>query len=326
MKRNLVRSVIYTLTPALFGIQTAHAYVYAHDEDRYIKYEEKIAQIETEETSFVKVPTFDSGFMGAIGILYLAPSADNQVFGVNHGDDENDVTEVLNFDPGYDVGFDISLGYVFADTANAIELDYRELSTSDTDSGTVRIFDTDFDATGDLSYDLNALDLMLSQFVDVGRFIQMRLEAGLSYAEIKQTIKTNGTDNDAHQLNNESKFSGWGPRVGIDGRYGFGLGMGIVGGTSLAYYLGSLDVSASDPNSSQKDDRPSHTVANLRANLGIDYIFYMKHEDSTSVGLELGYLVDYYNDAVGSIQIDENVSDTFAASFSGPYLNLKGVF
>jgi hypothetical protein len=39
----------------------------------------------------------------------------------------------------------------------------------------------------------------------------------------------------------------------------------------------------------------------------------------------LGYLFDYYNNAVGDIANSVN-ADTYAVSFNGPYLNLKGMF
>ncbi len=152
----------------------------------------------------------------------------------------------------------------------------------------------------------------------------------------------------------KSEYSGWGPRVAADARYDFGEmidGFGIVGGASLGYYLGKQEststltvgfdgcVSDEIPDSSNaeecgsgsvgaraQDNSDSHAVTNLRANVGIDYVYYFDNDELSTLGLELGYEVDTYFDGVATISALGGETDVTNLTFSGPYLNVKGVF
>lgn len=153
-----------------------------------------------------------------------------------------------------------------------------------------------------------------------------------------------------------SKFNGLGPRVGMDARYDFGeamAGFGIVGGASLAYYLGDTDLTVdtiesdatgeASPNiETATDNINNHSITNLRANLGIDYVYFFDNEELSTLGIEVGYMVDFYDDAIAGFQgvaslnggeANSGVVQTSAVSttndpltFSGPYVQLKGVF
>ncbi|MFA6037142.1 MAG: Lpg1974 family pore-forming outer membrane protein [Legionellales bacterium] len=310
------------------------------------------------EEELMTVPELEGGISASIGTIYLNPSSDYEsYFTVLHqpdGPGGSTQVEVLNVTPDYEFGIDAALGYIFTDTANDIELSYRYLNTSDSS------FDTFTDAsdgnggtiegntTGYLDYNLNAVDLMMGQFMNVGQHMQMRFNAGLSYVELKQERETilnatGSTPNTGELSSQTSKFSGIGPRVGIDSRYDFGQGIGILAGGSMAYYLGELDLdvyfnpdSQSDPDSrnSYEDQLDDHAVMNFRANLALDYVYFFNDEERSTLGLELGYLIDYYADGIGASNIASGVMPvifgepayTTAISFSGPYLNLKGIY
>lgn len=318
MKIKSVPSFIYLFSPLLLTSQIAFAHVFAIEDEATMPYEPI-------HGGAVTVPVLEGGFSATIGALYLVPTSDNQSYGVNV---TPDALSVLNFDTDYEFGLDVVLGYIFPETANAIELFYRELSTSDDATHTVLIDDEIEESLhGDISYDLNAVDLMISQFIDVGHFMQMRFLGGLSYLDLSQNKKVHRHDDEVN-IKNDSDFNGLGLRVGVDGRYDFGSGFGIVGGGSAAYYMGELDISGHSDDVALEDNRDNHTVANFRANLGIDYVFFMGNEaeEHSTLGFELGYLFDYYNDAAGDIAADGLNLDTFAVSFNGPYFNLKGIF
>ncbi len=152
----------------------------------------------------------------------------------------------------------------------------------------------------------------------------------------------------------KSEYSGWGPRVATDARYDFGEmidGFGIVGGASLGYYLGKQESTSTlsfgadgclsnhhigdecngfpiegSAGARAEDNSDSHAVTNLRANLGIDYVYYFDNDAMSTLGLELGYEVDTYFDGVATISALGGDTDVTDVTFSGPYLNLKGVF
>lgn len=306
----------------------------------------------------VYVPTLEGGFTASVGLLYLTPSSDLQTYFFNQpSTPQSPPTDftALNVTPGYSPGIDASLGYIFEDTANGIELDYRNITTSDKDASLSDPYvsggqSVQANRYPDLGYELNAFDLMFSQFMDIGNHMQMRFLGGLAYTELEYDLYytgnrvLTGTDEVVAEFVNgdNSKFKGWGPRVGIDGRYDFGQGFGIVGGGSVAYYLGELEMEGAliitdslNPGASDKVDSnelENHGVQNIRANLGIDYVYFFDDNEQSTLGLELGYLVDYYDDAAGTWTIDTRApsntatTQTSAVSFSGPYLNLKGAF
>ncbi len=319
----------------------------------------------------VTVPTLEGGLTAEIGTFYVQPSA--ETFGYasvptgSSGDGfENSLNTVQNLNPDYQFGIDAMLGYIFEETANGIELSYRNIGTSDTDAITYpsssnlnqkvqpnEFIDTSFDA----GFELNAFDLMISQYINIGNSMQMRFNGGLSYVELEEQGTLNSasmsdlgkaTATDTVYAHAKSKFTGWGPRVGIDARYDFGQGIGIVGGGSLAYYLGtfklnSTSIETEDPGTPDEfittdqvvDNIDGQSITNLRANLGIDYVFFFEEAEGTTLGLELGYLVDYYADAVVAVggKDSGNVNGgtlvpviPYDVTFSGPYLSLKGVF
>ncbi len=313
-----------------------------------------------------QAPSLEGGITASIGTFYAAPTGGNQDYAqvlVNTDDfDTFANTQIAEVTPDYDFGFAASLGYVFEDTANSVELSYRGFDSDDNNDSVefvnevyVPVFDHFYDiATSSLSYQFNAVDLMFNQFLDIGTHVQVRFAAGASYLNIEKNQNNTYSEQDfnsppgdlySQDANYQSEFDGFGPRVGIDGRYDFGediAGFGIVAGGSLAYYVGDLDVTGTtitgiDPDESSQftntvtDDVDNHGVTNLRANVGIDYVYFFENEEST-LGIELGYLIDYYADAISDITFhDGNDGDVFntelsSFSYSGPYVNLKGVF
>jgi hypothetical protein len=287
-----------------------------------------------ETSDYVYVPVLESGLSWSVGALFLTPTSDFESYGAIPTDAGYDV---LNVSPTYQFGIDASLGYIFDETANSVDLFFRNLSTSDDDT-------TTFDAvnvTGNLGYDLTAFDLMASQYINLGRAMQLRLMAGLAYVELKQNRNSNAGAQleEASLSSQDSKYTGWGPRVGIDSRYEFFGGFGLVGGGSMAYYLGELTSNTTildEPDTTTANDTvDNHGVMNIRANLGLDFVLETEDEGESSFwGLELGYLIDYYDDGVASTNLlgIESIGtagealSTSAVSFSGPYINLKGVF
>ncbi len=315
-----------------------------------------------------QAPSLEGGITASIGTFYAAPTGGNQDYAqvlVNTDDfDTFRNTQIAEVTPDYDFGFAASLGYVFEDTANSVELSYRGFDSDDNNDSVefidevyAPVFNDFYDiATSSLSYQFNAVDLMFNQFLDIGTHVQVRFAAGASYVNLEKNqtntyffdvISEGGDDYD--QVKNHSEFDGFGPRAGIDGRYDFGEnleGFGIVAGGSLAYYVGDMDVtsaitcfdmddtSCSDTGTfiaTNTDDVDNHGVTNLRANVGIDYVYFFENEEST-LGIELGYLIDYYADAISDITYQDGFEDKIfntelnSFSYSGPYVNLKGVF
>jgi hypothetical protein len=303
----------------------------------------------------VVVPTLEGGLTASIGTFYAATGAGDYNY-ANHVTLSNGsapfVTTPAFNSPDYDFGWEASLGYVFEETANGIELTYRGLHSTTADSISAFGNTNDYiaipgmgdhnysNANNELKYDFDTVDLMISQFVNFGDYVQMRFSGGLAYVFIKQTSQTDfiGESNETVQ-NSKSKFQGLGPRIASDGRYDFGDGFGIVGGASLAYLMGKIesynqafDITANAESWNYEENINNHAVLNVRANLGVDYVFFFNNDEGSTLGLELGYLADYYVEALNEVNGGGEAStygpsSAFqSASFAGPYVNLKGVF
>ncbi len=307
----------------------------------------------------VTAPSFEGGLTAMIGTFYAVPSAEQDgVAEVTGSETHVESIHAFNADPDYDWGWQASLGYIFEDTANGIELFYRGYNSDSSDSASFVPTDdgstiVSVDIDDQLNYELNTGDLMISQYMDIGTHMQMRFSGGLSYLEIEQEEHLNTVANfeagtspsQTASFQQKSEFTGWGPRLSIDARYDFGedlAGLGIVGGASAAYFLGENDftstlIETDGDVTSFKDEQDNQSVTNLRANLGIDYVYFFDN-DETTVGIEIGYLVDFYDDAtVNAAAVERSlvggggvsgvvVTEAGDITFSGPYVNLKAVF
>jgi hypothetical protein len=291
-------------------------------------------------------PTLEGGFTASVGTFYVTPTSDFQDYSV-FVDQEDALITINNVDPGYQFGIDASFGYIFEETANSIELLFRNITTSDSGSASGNFaHEGEGDYKGDLGYELDSFDLMLNQFMNLGEVMQLRFSGGLAYVDLErsetgQFVPTDNTqDNYNYKL--QSNFKGWGPRVSIDTRYGFDdniEGIGIVGGGSMAYYQGDMDssIDESQDGGLELENNPgNHAVLNFRANLGIDYVYFFNNDEGSTLGLELGYLIDFYDDGALVSEFHDagsypegkigSATETTSISFAGPYLNLKGVF
>ncbi len=287
---------------------------------------EQKRQALVKENNFATVPRLEGGITASIGTFLAVPSSDlNSYYFSESGDDFT----VLNVDPGSEYGFDVAFGYVFEHSANSVELLFRDINTSDNASDDDR-------ADTNLDYHLRALDLMLGQFMDLGQLVQLRFAAGISYAELKRDQTTEITTDITNQTSEYSDYKGLGPRIGLDARYDFGQGFGIVGGGSLAYFLGKMKtnfsaLSTTEVNLTNNND--DQAVMNFRGNVGVDYVYFFDNEQRSTAGIEFGYLIDYYDDSVRTVNTvaipspgTAQYETTAALSFAGPYLNLKAVF
>lgn len=302
------------------------------------------------EEQFATIPTLEGGVTAVIGTFYAVPSADNTNYTYSRPSGTQDFTSI-NSEADYDFGFEAALGYVFKNSAQSVELAFRDLNTSDTNGvDNISQGPSHHDVSSDIDYHLRTVDLMFGQFVDLGQLVQMRFVAGLSYAELKREQSSDILELAASRpvdidIIDNNDYKGVGPRIGVDARYDFGQGFGIVGSGSLAYFLGKLDndytftkKAGDDPTetTSISDHVNNQAVMNFRGNVGIDYVYFFEDVQRSTIGIEFGYLIDYYDNAIANTDVlnllipaAPVVADydaTVALSFSGPYLNLKAVF
>lgn len=290
--------------------------------------------------------------------------------------------QVNSNDPGYDFGFRVGLGYVFANSGNDIQLNWTHFDNS-YDSTTVGgpnsvlltqsgipLVNLAFlgiptpltTATSNLDVKMDAVDLDVGQYVNVGTRLQMRFFGGLRAARVEQNITNSyGAVYDIANVSNNalntasysesdvsnSKFTGIGPRFGVDSSYHVWDCFGIVAHVAASLLVGQVDTTTNgsatisiDPNPSAdilpvslsggtNVDNQNRVVPVLDAKLGLDYTFEFQNRSSLSI--EAGWQVTQYIDAVDQYQnnignfggLGNNQQTTSSIGFQGPYLSLN---
>lgn len=286
---------------------------------------------------------------------------------------------VQSVQPGMDFGFRVGLGYVFADSGNDVQLNWTHFDHSNDDStaagpGQVLVtqigfplfnltglpFITSSSVTGTSTVDnqYNAIDLDVGQYVNVGTRLQMRFFGGLRAAQVKQNttdsydtatgidlpfiVPFNVYTNETDTFN--SKFTGIGPRFGVDTSYEVWHCFGVVAHLAGALLVGQVDTSTTNTVSLVTDNTninnflglPATTTLNTStdnvdrvvpafdAKLGIDYTWEFRNRSSLS--LEAGYQVTQYIDAVDNLNytlLNGVQRQTSSVGYDGPYLSLN---
>jgi hypothetical protein len=299
--------------------------------------------------------------------------------------------QVNSVDPGYDWGFRVGLGYVFANSGNDIQLNWTHFDNSydsttfgnpgtlitaagipliplDFTLGGVSVATNGISATSNLDVKMDAVDLDVGQYVNVGTRLQMRFFGGLRAARVEQNITNNyassydvtvvsggtapttvfdGTASYNETDVSNSKFTGIGPRFGVDSSYHVWDCFGIVAHVAASLLIGEVDTDTTgtsvinvNPNpltsvfpittsSATNVDDQNRIVPVLDAKLGIDYTWEFQNRSSLSI--EAGWQATQYIDAVDSYQnnvgnafgLGNNNQTTSSIGFQGPYLSLN---
>lgn len=347
------------------------------------------AALPTDAAPFqVNIPNIAPGFEFSATGLYLRPSDSNLDYAVV----VNATTTVLSnpsydvkaVDPTYNWGFGLMIGYVFPNSGNDARLAWTHLNTSDSSniditgynnitttvqliaplwstggtSGTA--FDSEYDqASGNVDYKYDAIDLDAGQFVNFGTRLQVRLFGGLRYAHLKKELSSyidDSTNVDIQYLNqySESTYDGIGPRFGVDTSYHLGHCFGFVGHIAAAMLVGTVKtdttittpettvsgstvVFASNNVTTLNADDVTRVVPGVDAKIGLDWSYPFGNDSVFSA--ELGYQVTHYVDVfdtitptqfdgapfdyAGSLLVDSVSRTTSGVGFDGPYLTLS---
>ena len=203
-------------------------------------------------------------------------------------------------------------------------------------------------ATARFNYDVINLDA--GQLVNYGNQTQLRFFAGLSGAQLKETLDAAFQDNAAtYNINseNKSKFTGAGPLFGVDGYYQLPYNVGFIGTATASALIGSLQAStqytsyspqlaAAGITTNYQSITPKSTqqvVPGLDGKLGLNYSHVLgKGSEFT---LEVGYeyatyfnAIVAYNPAVifgevnlGTIALSSLNKSVSNFSVNGPFIN-----
>ncbi len=319
----------------------------------------------------VVVPNLKSGIEFTLEGLYLQPTNSDLDYATSitsFAGSDSTATNISTVDPDYDFGFRIGLGYIFPDSGNDVQASWTHFSHSTTDSagfsglgldvitraGREFFGDSDTDnvtASSNADFKYDTVDLDVGQYISVGTRLQTRLFMGLRYAQVKNNLTDTYTGaftvtgapgatlvdpafSDVENYN--SKFTGIGPRFGVDATYHVGNCFGVVGHVAAALLVGrvetstNLSYSASDTPSisslSVNADNQTRVVPAFDAQLGIDYTWPISN-NASSLTIEAGWQVTQYIDAIDRLNTttdgDSVTRVTSNVGFDGPYLSLN---
>jgi hypothetical protein len=274
--------------------------------------------------------------------------------------------------PSYSAGFELAARYYIQNTRNDVHLSWNHLRTSDSDSTqagpsqfVVVMFQagpsagqnlndpsTHADATAEFDYDVVNLD--------VGRYIdyydaQLRLFLGVSAVQIKENLSTTFRDNASTfsvNTTNNSRFTGVGPLLGLDGKCKIPYGFGVIGSAGVSALIGTVNpvtsFTSSSPelaingittnNQSISPRNTNQVVPAFAGKVGLDYshAFYNNAIFTAALGYE--YAV-YFNSIVaynpstvfgnintGTIALSSLAKSVSNFSVQGPFLNFSFSF
>lgn len=285
------------------------------------------------------------------GATYLAPSydvidyvtvTDTSVAGQRN-------TEAENMQAGYHWGYYLAAGYMIRDDFD-IQASWTALTPETTDHYAANGPDKEVrtsngftltPASGEVAtaeseetLTYQAFDLTIGQYHEIKDNLSTRVFTGIRYAKVDLDVDnlytatgvTNTMINDY-----DSKFSGWGPEVGMDLEYKIADMVGVVGHFAAAFLIGNQEASSSvyfsstPTQANTEADEQVRMIPALDAKLGLNVDFpFMDFHDA--IVIEGGYQAAYYFNVVNQInadtegEIQNNYSDV---GVMGPYLNVS---
>lgn len=239
------------------------------------------------------------------------------------------IGELACVDFDHEFGYGLMVGWDFCDTGNDVRISWNRFCNDDDNSAekgagelwtTYGQIDDDFiefaeRAHAKIEIDTDDLNLEVGQHVSIGCHGDLRLFAGVSYADVCKTMAVHYIGDTAaaedsgllEDINIDSEFEGYGPRVGFDFSYAFCGGFGFVTHFGAGLYYGCLDSKfhmieheAEDVVNVEAKDK-DHLVPMVDLRLALDYSYVFCNQSVLTV--EAGYWSKHYFDAVSYIDL-----------------------
>lgn len=321
-----------------------------------------------------------SDFTVSMTGLYLQPSASNLGYAVYTtplpAPAPNWYQQTVK--PNYTDSFDLGLQYALADKSNQVDLDWLHFKSNDSARyavtepntsvgpsyyfGPAEQFLLNTAASSYVKFNVDQINLVLGHVIKLGNSVTIKPVVGLGSALLKEGITNNYSGADpvygpyTHSVYVNSKFTGIGPRLGLDGAFfvthHFGVDAAMDGSVLLGrlstntnfnswtgYTGGVLPHNNTPTNTTLSSQAQTKMVPEVETKLGL---FYNVVRNSGSVfSIHTGYMFSDYVNSIsqvlpsslvpgtweaGTVAIISQAQTTSDLSLNGPYLKLAWQF
>ena len=283
----------------------------------------------------VTVPCASTAWDFGVQALYLKPSLTGATYAGARAGTNTNVYERAPIN--WNWGFKLEGSYHF-NTGNDLNLNWYHINNTHKRTEPNSAFSfiglpvdfTNYTASSNPRWD--AVNLEFGQHAHFGEWKNIRFHGGVQYAHLANSLDVNGNLVAAgvatpNSLDTDSKFNGFGPRIGADYWYNWGNGFAMYANGASALLVGTESfndtwkIGALATQSSTGS--ATFVVPELEAKLGVKYTYAMAQGD---LSLDAGWMwVNYFNalhnrdiDGLGGV-VETNVA------FQGPFLGLKWV-
>ncbi len=243
-------------------------------------------------------------------------------------------------------GFMIEGAYHF-NTGNDLNLNWYHINNSNDVGATTANLDTPAllhvsSYTGSIAPQWDAVNLEFGQLAHFGEWKNIRFHGGVEYLHLQTKASVSGVfqpdfpvvTNNTFAATAESKFNGFGPRIGADYMYNWGNGLSMYakGATALLVGSQSFDLNRFDSAlgyNISANGSTTNVVPALEAKLGLAYDYAMAQGD---VSIDLGWMwVNYFNGLQApNVSLGAGVGadgSTVQSNYAlqGPYVGLKWI-
>lgn len=319
------------------------------------------------------------GYTISLTGLYLRPSASNLDYAVFTNPlplaAPNWQQRVV--DPGFSAAFDLGLQYNLANDRENLKLDWLHFNSNDSDSagstpntsvgpvfyyGPAEQFLLNTSASSTVKFDIDHGSLVFSHLVDLNNNIQVEPFIGVNAVYLQEKISNNYLGRDpvygpyTHAVYTKSTFTGFGPRIGLNGSYfltnHFAITASLAGDllagdlkystdfTSWTGYTGDATHNNIPANTSMANDTIQRIVPEVDTKIALLYKVSFDNSNS-ELTIQAGYMYAVYFNAIhevlpstlvpgsweaGSVAIINQTQQQSNVDLRGPFVNVAWKF